>query len=511
MQVGRRAPGRNTNDVLRGGMQDRSRRSGAHRAGWALAVALLCAGAASAAEWRDRVTFTLSDRARGEFVDWFRPPDGVASEGAERYGFFGNQLRAGVHVVLSHVQLTLEGQDTRLANLPDDATLPPPHGAIGPGALYFLNTRDSSQGETFLKQGFLTLRRRGFTATLGRFEYREGLETMPGDPTLAFLKRARIAERLVGTFDFTHVTRSFDGVRLTYDEPGWNATAMGVRPTRGGFEVSANRELDDVSLAGLALTAKRLPFSGAPPADLRLFYLFFDDSRDEPLKVDNRAPGVRELDRDSIAVHTIGGHAVTAVDVGPGVLDGLVWAVGQFGEWGELDHAAWAYALELGYQLPRVPAQPWLRIGVNQSSGDDDPTDGDHGTFFQVLPTARVYAQLPFFNLMNNQDVFAQLVLRPHARVTIRADYHWLSLTERRDLWYAGGGATNARIFGFSGAPAGGHRELAHLVDLSVNAKLHDHVSLGVYYGHAFGRAVVRTSFAGTDADYGFVELTFRY
>jgi len=32
-----------------------------------------------------------------------------------------------------------------------------------------------------------------------------------------------------------------------------------------------------------------------------------------------------------------------------------------------------------------------------------------------------------------------------------------------------------------------------------------------VYYGHAFGRAVVRTSFAGTDADYGFVELTFRY
>jgi hypothetical protein len=34
---------------------------------------------------------------------------------------------------------------------------------------------------------------------------------------------------------------------------------------------------------------------------------------------------------------------------------------------------------------------------------------------------------------------------------------------------------------------------------------------LGVYYGHAFGQAVVRTSFEDPDADYGFTELTFRY
>jgi hypothetical protein len=462
-------------------------------------------------DWRERVTLTLSERARGEFVDWFRPPPGIAPEGAERYAFFGNQLRAGVRVVLPHAQLTLEAQDTRLANLPDDATLAPPQGTLGTGALYFLNTRRSSQGETFLKQGFVTLRRRGFTATLGRFEYRDGLETVPGDPTLAFLKRTRVAERLVGPFDFTHVTRSFDGGRLTYDEPGWNATAFGARPTQGGFEVSANRELDHMSLAGLALTAKRLPFATAPPADLRVFYLFFDDARDDPLKVDNRPLGARERDRDEIIVHTAGGHAVTAAEVGPGVLDGLVWTALQSGQWGRLDHGAWAYALEAGYQLTRVSTQPWLRMGYNRSSGDDDPTDAEHRTFFQVLPTARIYAQLPFFNLMNNQDVFAQLILRPHARVTLRSDYHWLSLTESRDLWYAGGGATNNGIFGFSGAPSGGRRELAHLVDLSVTVSLHSRLTLGAYYGHAFGRDVVGTTFAGEDADYGFTELTFRY
>ena len=42
------------------------------------------------------------------------------------------------------------------------------------------------------------MRRGGIATTLGRFEYRDGLETIPADPTLAFVKRTRIAERLVG-------------------------------------------------------------------------------------------------------------------------------------------------------------------------------------------------------------------------------------------------------------------------------------------------------------------------
>lgn len=26
---------------------------------------------------------------------------------------------------------------------------------------------------------------------------------------------------------------------------------------------------------------------------------------------------------------------------------------------------------------------------------------------------------------MNSQDTFAQLILKPHSRVTVRTDYHW--------------------------------------------------------------------------------------
>jgi hypothetical protein len=466
--------------------------------------------AEEASAWRDRVSLVLSERVRGELVDWFEPPPGVATRGAERYAFFASQLRAGVRVLLPHAELTLVMQDTRLEGLPDDASLPPPQGNLGPGALYYAHTRRTSQGEPFLKHGFLTLRRGGVTATLGRFDYRDGLETVPSDPTLAFLKRARIAERLVGPFDFTHVTRSLDGVRLDWDRPDWNLVALGTRPTQGGFEVSANRELSDVTLAGLAGTLKRLP-RGGPPADVRVFYLFYDDRRRDVPKVDNRALARRAADRQAIAVHTVGAHAVTVLDAGPGLVDLLGWTAVQAGAWGRQDHAAWAYAVEAGYQLPRLPARPWARLGWNRSSGDDDPDDARHDTFFQVLPTPRIYAQLPFFNLMNVDDVFAQLILKPHPRVTVRLDWHRLRLSEGRDLWYAGGGATNDDVFGYSGAPAGGRRALAHLADASVSVTLVRQLVLGAYYGHAFGGGVVRRTFAGDQADYGFVELTYRY
>jgi hypothetical protein len=479
------------------------------------AAAVLCAlGVAPAfaedeTSWRDHVTFTLSDRLRGEFVDWFAPPPDVGAAGAERYDFFANRFRAGVSVGFPHVGLTLEMQHTQLANLPEDASLPPPQGNLGPGANYFANTRRSPQGELFLKQGYLTLRGGGVTGTLGRFDHRGGLEVLPADATLLAVKRTRIAERLVGPFDFTHVTRSFDGGRVAWDDPAWNVTAWGARPTQGGFEVSANTQVGRVWLAGASATWKG--HDDAPPLDVQIFELYYRDARDDVLKVDNRPLAVREADTEPIGVNTVGAHALGAFAAGPGTIDLLFWGALQTGNWGTQDHAAWAYAVEAGYQLPRVPATPWLRLGYDRSSGDDDPDDSDHRTFFQVVPTARLYAQTPFYNLMNSGDFFVELLLRPHARVFVRTDWHWLVVTEDRDLWYQGGGVTKSSLFGYAGSPADGQRDLGQLVDLSVGLTLSKRLTLNTYYGHVFGGDAIGRSFAGTDADYGYVELLFKY
>ena len=481
---------------------------------WVMVVACgvtTARGQDSETSWRDHLTLSASLRVRGELADWFEPPSGVGTEGAERYAFFGSQLRLGARLVFPFLEFFVDVQDTRITGLPDDATFGPPQGALGPGATYFLYTHKTTQGEPFLKQGFVTLRRGGLAATIGRFEYREGLEVLPADRTLATVKRTRIAERLIGPFDFTHVTRSFDGARVVVDRPDWNVTALGVRPTHGGFEVSANRSIEDVGVAGVALTAKRLPVAVALPFDARLFYLYYEDRRRDVVKVDARPLPTREEDREAIEVHTMGAHALTAFDAGPGTVDLLAWAVGQTGAWGRLQQRSWAYALEAAYHLTRLPTAPWLRAGINRSSGDDDPLDGRHGTFFQLLPTPRAYALTPFFNMMNNQDLFASLTLQPFERLTLRTDYHYLRVTEGRDLWYSGGGASNDDIFGFSGAPADRRHHLAQLVDLSATLVVTKNVSVAGYYGHAFGGGVVGQSFAGRDLDYGFVEMTFKY
>src|SRR5262249_5277315 len=243
--------------------------------------------------------------------------------------------------------------------------------------------------------------------------------------TLAALERMRIAERLVGPFEFTHVTRSFDGGQLAWDRPAWNVTALGTRPTQGGFEVSANRELD-VTLAGPAGTLKRLP--SLPPAAVRFSSPYNGAGRDT-LRADTRPLAARAADGAPIAIHTAGWHGITVLDLGPGRLDLLGWVAIQAGDWGADDHFAWASALETGYQLPALGAAPWLRIGYDRSSGDGNPSDGHHRTFFQLLPTARTYAQLPFYNLMNTGDAFAQVLLTPHRDLSLRCDYHWLQLS----------------------------------------------------------------------------------
>jgi hypothetical protein len=321
----------------------------------------------------------------------------------------------------------------------------------------------------FLKQGTLTVRGRGLTAAFGRFEYRDGLEVVPSDPTLAFLAKTRIAERLVGPFDFTHVTRSFDGARVAYDSPDWNVTTFGTRPTWGGFQVSANRELD-MELAGLAATLRRLP--QGPPLVARLFYLYYRDARQDALKVDNRPKPARVADKDPITINTIGANATTAIDLGPGIVDGLLWGAVQTGTWGVQSDGAWAYAMEAGYQMPQIPRRPGCGSdGIGRR--DNNPNDGVHRTFFQLIPTARTYARLPFFNLMNSNDVFFGAAA-PAARSCPGA--HRLPTGSGSPtaaiLLVLGRRRVQQHVLRLCGEPANGNRALATLADISVTVAL---------------------------------------
>jgi hypothetical protein len=147
--------------------------------------------------------------------------------------------------------------------------------------------------------------------------------------------------------------------------------------------------------------------------------------------------------------------------------------------------------------MTHLATTPWLRGGWFRSSGDDDTNDGTHKTFFQILPTSRIYARAPFFNLMNNTDEFVQLIDKPAKQLALRADLHWLSLTSSHDLWYLGNGAFDNKVFGFTGRPASGASSPASVADVSADWQTTKTLALNFYYSYAQGKEWSQLSIRG--------------
>jgi len=450
-----------------------------------------------------RIRLEISDRARYERIDWFRTAPTSAIRNYD-YGFFANRLQVGLRVTRDPLELFVQYQNSLINSLPENAP--------GPGGSYFANTPHVNQEKGILRNAWLRWKRpfgaSGVSLQAGRQLFREGLEAPPvADPTLAWLQKNRVAERLVGPFDYTHVGRSFDGAQIAYDDDAVNVTGFGFVPTWGGFEINANRELE-VGVAGVSANIKAL--EKLPGTNGRLFGLWYKDRRDL-VPVDNRPLDVRQADDGDLEIYTLGANLTHVMSVGPGKLDLLAWGGTQFGDWQSQSQDSWAWALEAGYQLPDLWAAPWLRVGLDMSSGDSDPNDDEHETFFQVLPTARLYAQFPFYNLMNNRDLFAQLILKPHRIVTALASVHWLRVSEQDDFLYSGGGATSNSVFGFAGTPTGNRNGIGTMVDLSLSVQATEHLTLSGYYAHVFGCGMIDQAFAGNDANYAYAEATLSF
>ena len=461
---------------------------------------LLTVYAALAAAQHSPVSITGSIRSRLEKWDWFE------ADADNSYVYSGNLIRFGFSQTRKWLDWQIEFGAPVLLGLPDDAVAPGNQGQLGMGANYFVgNDRSRNAGMVFPKQAFLRWKAAAHAVRFGRFEYSDGTETTPPDATLAWLKRERITQRLIGPFGFTHVGRSFDGAHFTWNRKGMNFTALGALPTRGVFQVDGWGNLH-VALGYAALTGNHAGKNRT--TDWRVLGMYYHDWR-RVVKTDSRPSSVRSSDLANIRIGSFGGHVLHRI----GQADLMFWGVVQTGTWGVLHHRANAWSVEAGWQ-PKLlsPLKPWIRAGYHRGSGDKDPMDDKHGTFFQVLPTPRPYARFPFFNLMNNEDLMGMLVLRPHPSVTVRGEVHGLRLENRSDLWYLGGGAFQPWTFGYIGRTTNGNRGLATLYDISADYNLNRHWTISGYFGHAQGHSVTQSIYPkGKDGNLGYVEVTSRF
>ncbi len=454
-----------------------------------------------------KLSVFASLRARGEFWDWFEGTSGDSS-----YAYAATVAKLGLKWQQDFFDLHLEAQNTALMGLPDDASAPAPQGSFGLGPVYLSHNRRQNDASVFLKQAHLTLKQLGIPGLRlrgGRHSIAGGAEVMSKDPTIDWIKRMRVSQRLLGPFGWSHVGRSYDGFTLSWTRGAYNFTLHGSHPTQAGFDLAGNKTIDDIDILYAGFNLTRPEF--AKMTDARLFYIYYADGRN--LRPTDNRPAA-ERSRRHIAINMGGGNLIQVIPTGAGPIDLMGWGVVQGGDWGRQDHHGWAFAVEAGWQPSGLPWKPWFRLGYNRSSGDDDPNDGDHDTFFQMLPTARVYSFSTFYNLMNNADAFFQLILRPLEGLVWRTDFHYIQVSEKNDLWYQGAGATledRQAGFGFVGRPTFGKRDLFQIIETSLSYNLNKHINVNVFFAHVFGDSIVDQIYPDDSANFGYIETTLKF
>ena len=371
--------------------------------------------APAAAPAGDSVTFSIYERARNDNWQWFAAPPSN-----DTYSYLQSLLRISVAQRIHHWDWQAELAQSWVGGVPSDAVATvSAQGQLGLGGTYYAaNGNNTEPAAAFFKQGFLRYNAGADkNIRLGRFEFFEGVETpsqrlhrplAPEQPRPAAPRRQlRI---------LANALRSFDGIDAHYGSgtgsDNWDLTAMAARADQGVFNMNGNPELNvDTQYLAFTHTAAH----GRIVA--RAFAIGYHDGRTGITKTDNRPAAVRAADHKNIRLGTYGGDLIATQPAGPGTFDFVFWGALQNGNWGALTQSAGAAALEGGYRFTSVPTTPWFRGGWWRATGDNNPTDSKNNTFFQVLPTPRVYARLPFYNAMNSTDSFVQLIDKPYKLV----------------------------------------------------------------------------------------------
>ncbi len=300
-------------------------------------------------------------------------------------------------------------------------------------------------------------------------------------------------QRLVGELDYSNFSNRFDAFSLLFatEDPEGARPPLFQSHAFAAIVDETNTDSDDLLFAGLHTTIT--------PVDafaVDLYYLLLNDADEDGRTGENGRPG-------NLHLHTVGTRMVFEL--------GDFQAVGefayQFGESADDDIGAFAGATTLSYRNYDLPWQPMFALTYVYGSGDDDPNDGDHGTFSNLFPTNHSkYGAMDLFSWQNVENLQATVKVWPAKGLLVAVDYHFFRLPEIEDFWYNAGrnpirAASSPRNTGQSASQTVGQE-----IDLTVKYDLNDNVTFFAQYAHFFSGPYVGDT--GTESDADFVGLT---
>lgn len=441
-----------------------------------------------------QVTPIVDLRLRAEA---FETPVTRASED-RGYEFWNARLRAGAD--LKWQSVTLHGllQAAGSFGLPETA-------AFGAGQALFAANGETDPTQVGVAELYVAVGDpKKFRVVLGRQGWSEGGELMTGVEYLDGIKRRRMAERLVGNWDWPNVGRRYDGATFGWRAaPGAHLAGFALRPLAGGTNYEdAFEPLDDLNVYGLTLTG---PYgTWIPKSDVRLFAIRYEDERPAAFTA-----ALGPLDIDTYGASLLAGDERN---------DLMLWVAAQGGEWGRLDHQARAVIAEAGHQLQAGALKLTARAGYAWASGGDN-SSGRHETFYNLLPTNhKFYGGMDYVALANVRNPYLELLVTTgppqRSKWNLRFGVDRFELDQKADAFYTGSGPFDDRRLGYTARrPAGGtfrHDGLGTEFDVDWNYTLRKDLRLAVGGGIFQGGAAMEEIFPrDADGSWAYAMLTY--
>ncbi len=327
--------------------------------------------------------------------------------------------------------------------------------------------------------------------------------------------------RVLGNFVWSNVGRVFDGGRFMWDTDTIHAEAFAMKVDEDGYLLNgqAAGEADGSGSSDENIYAAQLAFKKlVPSALLELMYICKsdqDDSAAAGTTLSNTA--YVGAAGEPINIHDFGARIDGKV---PNLeaIDYTVESHVQVGNYGKQDQEAWAFAGKVGYTFKDVTWTPRIGFEYDYASGDDDASDGDHGTFDNLYPTNHwqgIYGFADLVSWQNMHDLRGQLKVSPTKKLTVQADYHYFLLAEEEDGWYLANG-TLATGGGAAGAVTrSGYDtsddELAQEVDLTISYDLYKNVKILAGYSYFAAGDWIENNIGDTDTNWAYLQTTVTF
>jgi hypothetical protein len=176
----------------------------------------------------------------------------------------------------------------------------------------------------------------------------------------------------------------------------------------------------------------------------------------------------------------------------------------QFGEVGDADVNAWAFAIDLGYAFKNTEWTPRVFVGFDSASGDSEPDDGKVETFNQLFPLGHAYlGYMDFVGRQNILDLSTGVSAKPTDALTLRAALHlFWRVSDDDALYNAGGGVVRAG----TGSNA---LEVGQEIDFTAQYRLNRNSVVEAGYSHFFAGSFIEDTGTSEDMDWVYAQISY--